>query len=280
MSAVIKGEIQDYLNQRAPIFPVFGISNGICHCSRGNSCPTPGKHPITKAGFKNASSDPEVISRWHASYPNCNWAMATGKLSEIFVFDVDPRNGGLDTLNGELKGKHFPPTPTVKTGGGGSHSYYLYPKGPNEVRCGELYKGIDVKANGGYVLIPPSAHKSGRNYEWMSYLSWKDIEVSPPPEWLLKAIENKLKSRCSQHHYGYWSQYLSDPIQPGARHDTLVRFAGRLSGKNHEPQEILTIIHSINKTLCQPPLEADEVFRIVNWVCKKKLSILRGPQHD
>jgi hypothetical protein len=123
-----------------------------------------GKHPLTKNGFKDATTDPGVIRGWWARWPNANIGIATGKKSGIFIMDIDPRHGGPASL-----GEHAADPGTdliVLTGGGGQHFYYAYdPKHPMESAIGVL-PGIDVRGDKGYVVAPPSNHRSGGYYRW------------------------------------------------------------------------------------------------------------------
>ena len=116
--------------------PVFPIEPG-------------GKIPLTRKGFKDATTDHDQILRWSKKHPNCNWAIATGERSGILVLDIDPRNGGIESIK-DLVAEHgvLPLGPTVKTGGGGFHHYFRVPVA-SHLRSGKLAKGVDIKTNYG-----------------------------------------------------------------------------------------------------------------------------------
>jgi hypothetical protein len=151
-----------FVQARLEVFPLHGLVNGVCTCQKAN-CSSPGKHPLTPKGFKDASSDPAIIAAWWKRWPFANIGLPTGGPLHLLVIDCDPRNGGPTTF-GELKGL-FPSLPAgsirVRTGGGGLHVYLRYSGGPLPK---ELAKGIDLKGDGGYVVAPPSLHASGRRY--------------------------------------------------------------------------------------------------------------------
>ena len=150
------------------VFPVHWImGNGKCSCGKKN-CSSPGKHPLTGNGFKSATLDKTQILEWWAKWPDANIGVATGEVSGVLVFDIDPRNGGDDTLKALFEEfGEFPKTLKCETGGGGQHYYFEMPSLDPEVKLrGTLGKGIDVKHNGGYVIAPPSNHISGGKYEW------------------------------------------------------------------------------------------------------------------
>ncbi len=158
-----------------------------CACPKGPQCsPSPAKHPLTPHGFQDATINEAAIRAWWARWPSANVAIATGKVSGIVVVDIDPRNGGDDTL-AELFKQHgaFPRTPQVLTGGGGAHFYFEI---PDVALAGKLGRGIDVKSDGGYVLLPPSNHVSGRTYEWEITTHPDDVPLAEMPDWMLKQL--------------------------------------------------------------------------------------------
>jgi hypothetical protein len=117
------------------------------------------KSPYTPNGFKDATTDPEVIRAWWSRWPA---AMIGAPVPPaLLVLDLDPRNGGrLDDL---------PPLPATLTawsgrGDGGRHFYFLRPAGA--FTSTRLPKGWDLKASG-YCILPPSLHPAtGKPYTW------------------------------------------------------------------------------------------------------------------
>jgi hypothetical protein len=106
------------------------VSNEIrrgCSCSRREQCDSPGKHPLEKGGFHNATTDPAVIGSWWTR-PRFNIGIATGAVSGLVVLDVDPRNGGDEGL-AEIEARYgdLPPTWRFLTGGGGEHILFAHP---------------------------------------------------------------------------------------------------------------------------------------------------------
>ena len=68
----------DYVARGWPVFPCHSIERGRCTCKLGTECDNPGKHPLTQHGFKDASTDPNMINLWLGRWPNANWALPTG----------------------------------------------------------------------------------------------------------------------------------------------------------------------------------------------------------
>jgi hypothetical protein len=119
----------------APIFP--------CHPET--------KAPLVAGGFKAASSDPAQLARWTELYPNCLWGVPTGAVSGFDALDIDPRNGG----DKWLKGQKLPRTRVHKTRSGGVHLLFKHTPGLRN-SAGLLASGVDVRADGGYIIWWPA----------------------------------------------------------------------------------------------------------------------------
>lgn len=183
-----------YVNRfQWPVFPVQGIQDG--HCTCGNAeCKRPGKHPIGKLvpqGLKNASLDPEIVTNWWRLAPYANIGIPTGALSGLVVLDVDTAKYGDDSLFDLTQ--RFGPLPfTVMalTGGGGMHYLFAHPGPHLKIRNSveNLGPGLDVRGDGGYIVVAPSSHISGRHYTWEASCHPKDVQPAPLPDWLLERL--------------------------------------------------------------------------------------------
>lgn len=172
------------------MFPLHTIRAGRCSC-RHEDCSHPAKHPLTRHGLRDATTNPEQIRSWWGRWPWANVGIATGADSGLIVIDVDPRSGGdeslarLQSLMGSL-----PATLIVSTGGGGRHLFYAHPGVEVGNTAGRLpgvaetLPGIDLRGDGGYVVAPPSRHASGRPYRWTS---GPNHDLAQAPEWLRPA---------------------------------------------------------------------------------------------
>lgn len=175
------------------IVPLYPIIDGRCACGgtdrrTGKPCAA-GKHPMTPNGLKDASSDPATIEAWWAGAPcDLNVGVVTGAESGIFVLDVDPKNGGPEAL-AELETKHrkLPPTLTARTGSAGTHYIFRHPGGLVRNSASKIGKGLDIRGDGGYIVAPPSNHKSGGFYAW-SPDPWIPCEA---PAWLVNLVRSE-----------------------------------------------------------------------------------------
>ena len=156
--------------------------------------PCKGKHPLIKRWQHEASCDEQRIRAWWRQFPGGNIAVVTGKASGIFAVDIDPRNGGDDSLD-KLISQYgaIPDDVTQGTGGGGVHYFYSYPEGGIKSRPGFL-PGIDIKSDGGYVILAPSIHPNGGVYGFDSCSDpLEGAILKPPPLWLLTLLVKKTK---------------------------------------------------------------------------------------
>lgn len=160
----------DYASRGWPVFP----------------CKPGGKTPITSSGFKNATTDAEIIKGWWQRDPNANIAIATGRGSGLIVLDVDVKNGqpGRESLEELQRECGTLITRSAKSPSGGFHLYFLHPGGKVGNRAG-LLPGLDIRGDGGYILAPPSITDAGA-YQWSI-----EEDAAPIPEGLLKLLNGR-----------------------------------------------------------------------------------------
>jgi Bifunctional DNA primase/polymerase, N-terminal len=111
-----------------------------------------------------------MINDWLARWPNANWALRTGPETGFTVIDIDPRNGGYDSF-AQLQQTRGPMPDTLRsvTGGGGRHLFYSTPPGFVIPKVRGWLPGVDIQANGAYVILPEGRHKSGAPYRWINW---------------------------------------------------------------------------------------------------------------
>ena len=150
------------------IFPLHSIDeNGECTCGKPK-CKNAGKHPRTPDGVKSATNDLAKILEWFGvSAPPANIGLATGKISNITIYDIDIGEGkhGAETWRTALADNGEPVTLMATTGSGGMHVVFKY-NSALKTCIDALGAGVDIRNDGGYVVAPPSMHKSGRRYSW------------------------------------------------------------------------------------------------------------------
>lgn len=206
------------------------------------------KQPLGSAvphGLDEATTDLARVFRWWRANPTANIGIAC-EASGLVVLDVDPRNGGDDTL-WELEDVlgHLPATPRALSGGMGAHILFRHPGGGFRREIGP---GVDVKANG-YIVAPPSLHPSGRRYEWEDDPA--DVPLADVPERWLEEMRPRVRQRSSTPTLGE----SDDPLKRIPAHAYVPKLTGRtveggwVQCPFHKNGEERTPSFSVNGTL-------------------------------
>jgi len=136
--------------------------------------------------YQERQASKEEIESWFKNNIPDGIALVTGKISGIVVLDVEH--------DGDTTGLEIPNTPTVKSGGGGKHFYFKYPETGIKNATRILGRKIDIRGDGGYIVVPPSLHLSGNHYEWEIDLD--KLPLAEVPKWMV--LDEQLKITTSQ----------------------------------------------------------------------------------
>jgi hypothetical protein len=230
-------------------------------------CQPLAKRPITARGFRDATDDPARVAAWRRRWPDANWAVATGAVSGVIVIDIDAHHGGPRALAAlEARLGPLPAGPRVRTPHGGSHYFFAYPADGRPIPCsaGRLGPGVDVRGDGGYVLVPPSRVRRADGA--IAAYAW---QVPPPPvgtplpelppTWLAALRATSATVAVGP---AFPAPSECDGFADGTRNDSLARVGGLLRRLGLSPAAIERALVALNETLCQPPLPADEVQKL------------------
>jgi hypothetical protein len=220
-------------------------------------------------GVKDATSDPVAIRRFWDIAPNANIGCACGAESGFFALDVDPRNGGDETLSQlERKYEPLPATVTSRTGGGGEHRLFRHIAG---IKNGTIGPGLDIKASDGYIVLPGSVHPNGRHYHFCVDGHPDHVAIAMAPPWLIALLtttSSEKKARPPE----YWRTLIRSGAQEGARNTALTRLAGMLFRcDNLDVDVAVAVVEWWNATHCHPPLAQDELERTLNSIAAAEL---------
>jgi hypothetical protein len=144
-------------------------------------------------------------------------------------------------------------------------------------RCGALGSGLDVRGDGGYIVVPPSWHRSGRIYEWEASTHPDEVPLPPAPAWL---VERATASGAAP---SPPASPLDDTIPEGRRNDALTSLAGSMRRRGMTSEEIQPALAAVNARRCTPPLAHAELWRIAASVGRYPAApdrAARGPQAD
>lgn len=206
------------------------------------------------------------IRDWFRRWPEAGVAIVTGEISGLVVLDVDPAHGGEESLQ-QLQARFGPLPATVEaeTGGGGRHLYFRHPGGVVRNRVG-LAPGIDLRAEGGYVVAPPSLHPNGKPYAWRDGHDPGQRAPASMPGWLVTWLRDQ--DEQGGHSLGYWRKRVREGATEGERNNTIASFSGHLLWHGVDPEVVMEMMLCWNAVRCRPPLPEDEVIRTVQSITR------------
>lgn len=203
---------------------------------------------VLKSWKSEATNNPTQIQNWWRNNSNYNLAVRTG--NGLVVIDVDVKNGKDGRTKFNEYSHDFPKTFTVKTPSGGYHYWYLVDR---ETPCKvNLYDGIDIRGDGGYIVAPPSIVDS------VEYVVIKNVAIAKANDAVyefLNAKETTSRKKAEER-----------VIEAGERNDTLFKQTCSLQSRGFSDESIKVCIAKENEMRCFPPLSEKEVNAILSNV--------------
>jgi len=146
-------------------------------------CNPVNKRPLTQRGFKDATTDENIIRQWWRDWPNAMIGVPMGETSGVFCVDLDRKEGGDDGIETwhKLMDQHgpCPATRSHTTPSTGMHLLFLHEAGVRNIPLNKLAPGIEVKGEGGYIVVPPSRMANGKEY------IGNNIPATVAPAWFM-----------------------------------------------------------------------------------------------
>ena len=221
-------------------------------------CEANGKVALVKwQDYQKVRPTEKQVREWWSKNPNANIAVITGAISSLVCVDVDTYKGGSpDGL--PYSGVR------ARSARGGLHFFYQYPDDAEHVRThANAETHIDVRGDGGYVLISPSTI-DGKSYAWSDF-----DELGKAPDWVIHGTSKDTESGDTitaetgrTKHSTWLSDMFNDGLREGERNDTLSRFAGYLYEKRIPRDVALSMALSSNRN-SRAPLPVKEVSQTV-----------------
>lgn len=186
----------------------------------------------------------ETVENWFANLSGAGIGVVTGRISNIIVLDVE----SYCSVPIEELIKRYPTQMIAQSGSGGYHLFYQYPQGVSKVsnRVG-IFDGADLRADGGFIVLPPTVHPNGNRYQWI-----KRGALGMFPKGLLDI------QSTSQTNGDNWITEALRGVSEGGRNDTCARLAGYFFKKGMNTDIVETLLLEWNERN-DPPLPIREV---------------------
>jgi Bifunctional DNA primase/polymerase, N-terminal/Primase C terminal 1 (PriCT-1) len=210
------------------------------------------KKPLTAHSFKDATTSERTIKKWWNRWPNASIGYPTGP---TLVIDVDGPDGETTLEALEAKYGSLPATSATQTGRG-RHLYLAGNGTAIQSSAGKLGPHLDIRAQGGYVILPPSVHPNGARYQWIHR-----CDPAPLPDWLAALLA---ESRPGQN----GDAGPARKIKEGQRNNHLTRRAGAMRRAGMSAAAISAALIVENQEQCDPLLPEVEVKRIAASVAR------------
>ena len=231
------------------------LKHALSYAARGwRLFPVRGKQPLIKDWPTLAATDAEQLRQWWTDLTGATGiGLATGAESGVFVLDADDLES-LQAFEAEIP---LPDTLVARTGSGGLHIYFRHPGFLVRNSASKLRPGLDIRGDGGFVVLPPSQHASGNTYEWLT-----DLPIAEAPEALLALIRARPSEPSISTGAGVpvdlsvaraWLKTHGPAIQgQGGDHHTFVACSQLLRNFALPEDQALELLTEWN-TQCQPP---------------------------
>lgn len=256
------------------VVPLCGVKHG---------CPSPGKVPVDLATGRHLNKwqsrgvpTASELEAWLDSplAARANIGTLTGRVSGIIALDIDGE-GGEFLLARYAKGA-LPPTWEYQTGGG-RRLIYAYTEGIRSIKLsgdGD-HEGLEILSDGRQMVLPPSAHHSGRSYQWTrGHDPWMGaVDLATCPSWIRDLAGASVKPRD-------WASIARTPVSHGGRHPTLVQLASHMAAHGESPDFITAMLEAWNDARCKPPKDIMEVQRIVMWALEQHPSSAQATERE
>lgn len=217
-----------YLGKSMAVIPVKGphYAKGITDEERAKDS----KAPLVRwTEFQTKLPSETQVKEWFTKWDQANMAIITGKISGIVVVDFDSNEAVK-----YAKDKDLLNTPLVQTGRG-YHAYFEYPVGRAIKNSVNSALKIDIRGDGGYVVVPPSTHFSMAEYRWVEGHSLGEKVLAILPEVFLREATKGSDGKAPL-------KDLYKGVEVGGRNFALARLITRTHAQNRIETEAICLV--------------------------------------
>jgi len=221
------------------------------------------KKPLIKwEDFQKRKATREEINKWWSKWPDANIGIVTGMISNLCVIDID-------TEEGKQAIQEFIPEslimPVCTTPSGGQHLYFTCTddKLSNNAR---VVPGCDLRANGGYIIAPPSDNGDGKSYTFLEGLSPFEIAIPALPEKYLSFLAS---INTNTYSYKETVTHFVTLFQKGSRDNDLFHVANLLVRGGANKAEVSQVLEILARN-CNPPFSPEEIAVKIDSALKRE----------
>lgn len=234
------------------VIPACWPKDGKCGCGKNHD--DAGKRPIVSwKEYQDRLPTLDEITVWWTQWPNANIACITGAISGIAVVDLEYE--GL--AEAQRLGLH---SGLISLTGKGRHLIF---KHPGEEVCNKValkkIRGLDIRGDGGYIILPPSLHATGKRYRWATSIT---SHVPIFPSSLMQVALSNGSSQSSTIRTGKPAGWLSEALgglSVGNRNNTFAQIVGRLHRDRWTPSDIRSLLLPHAMRVQFPEVELDTI---------------------
>lgn len=213
--------------------------------------------------YQHTKATKEMANNWFTNLSGAGVGMVTGRISNVVVLDVE----NYCKIPIEELLKRYPTQMVSQTGTGGYHLFYLYPNNVSKVtnRVG-IFEGADLRADGGFIVLPPTRHPNGNAYRWV-----KQGPLGVFPKALLD-IQSQPKVQSD----GWITETLRG-VSEGGRNDACARLAGYFFRKGVNSDIVEALLMEWNERN-DPPLPVREIRTTIKSIERSCANMMVGEQ--
>ena len=185
-----------------------------------------------------------MVESWFTNLTGAGVGVVTGRISNMVVLDVE--SSCPYPIEDLLK--KYPTQMIARSGGGGFHLFYQYPTNQSRVSNRvRIFEGADLRADGGFIVLPPTMHPSGNRYEW--------VRRGPLGTFPADLLDLQAQPKTSGD--GWITEALRG-VSEGGRNDACARLAGYFFKKGMNSDIVEALLLDWNERN-EPPLPVNEV---------------------
>lgn len=229
----------------------------------------PDKRPYCQwIKFQTTRPAREEVEEWWKKWPQANIAVITGQISGIVAIDIDSAIG-MEAYKAQFGEVHNSCSQTT----GKPAARHLIFRPPPGVVLANSTRGlpdVDVRGDGGYIIVSPSVHLSGRQYSWLVDPRESPEDLMDLPEDVKSWFWPSAKESPGDRKERLDVQSLLLGVKKGQRNDICARLAGyylRITkGDIEQTRAVLELWNQRN----DPPLDWKEISRTVDSISKRQ----------